>query len=103
MMMTTEGNDTFYFMSVCQDFVRSSIELRDAAELCENDEIKQQMVSSIKDDFEKMWAKTEGITVMLQKEDYSSNRKFIIQEIKEVTTQNRELAKKIKEKLSCLS
>jgi uncharacterized protein (UPF0332 family) len=101
--MTTEDNNTFYFMSVCQDFVKSSIELRDAAELCENDEIKQQMVSSIKDDFEKMWAKTEGITVMLQKEDYSSNRQFIIQEIKEVTTQNRELAKKIKEKLSCLS
>ena len=50
--MTMEGNDTFYFMSVCQDFVKSSIELREAAELCENDEIKQKMVSSIKDDFD---------------------------------------------------
>ena len=76
--MTTEGNDTFYFMSVCQDFVRSSIELREVAELCEGDEIKQKMVSSIKDDFEKMWAKTEGISVMLEKQNFASNRRFII-------------------------
>lgn len=101
--MTMEGNETFYFMSVCQDFVKSSIELREAAELCEGDEIKQQMVSSIKGDFEKMWAKTEGIGVMLQDNNYATNKHFIIEEIKEVTIQNRELAKKIKEKLSCLS
>jgi hypothetical protein len=100
--MTTEGNDTFYFMSVCQDFVKSSIELREAAELCQEDPIKQEMVSSIKDDFEKMWAKTEGISVMLQGSDFTSNRQFIIEEIKEVTKQNRELVIKIKEKLLCL-
>jgi len=101
--MTMEGNNTFYFMSVCQDFVKSSIELREAAELCENDELKQQMVSFIKDDFEKMWAKTEGISVMIQEANFSANREFIIEEIKEVTNQNRDLAKKIKEKLSCLN
>jgi hypothetical protein len=50
-----------------------------------------------------MWAKTEGIGVMLQNNNYSANKHFIIEEIKEVTTQNRELAKKIKEKLSCLN
>jgi uncharacterized protein (UPF0332 family) len=98
-----EGNDTFYFMSVCQDFVKSSIELREAAELCQEDPVKQEMVSFIKEDFEKMWAKTEGIGVMLQNNNYSANKHFIIEEIKEVTTQNRELAKKIKEKLSCLN
>ena len=54
--MTMEDNSAFYFMSVCQDFVKSSMELREAAELCGEDPIKQQMVSSIKDDFEKVWA-----------------------------------------------
>ena len=101
--MTMEENNTFYFMTVCQDFVKSSIELREAAELCQEDPIKQEMVSSIKDDFEKMWAKTEGISVMLQGSDFASNRQFIIEEIKEVTQQNRELAVRIKEKLSCLN
>lgn len=102
-MMTMEDNDTFYFMSVCQDFVKSSIELREAAELCQEDPVKQEMVSFVKDDFEKMWAKTEGISVLLQGSNFSSNRQFIIAEIKEVTNQNRDLAKRIKEKLSCLS
>jgi hypothetical protein len=101
--MTMEGNSAFYFMSVCQDFVKSSVELKEAAELCQNDKLKQQMVSFVKDDFEKMWAKTEGISVMIQEANFSANREFIIEEIKEVTNQNRELAKKIKEKLSCLN
>lgn len=103
MMMTMEENNTFYFMTVCQDFVKSSIELREAAELCQEDPVKQEMVSFVKDDFEKMWAKTEGISVMLQGSDFASNRQFIIEEIKEVTQQNRELAVRIKEKLSCLN
>jgi hypothetical protein len=98
-----EENNTFYFMTVCQDFVKSSIELREAAELCQEDPVKQEMVSFVKDDFEKMWAKTEGISVMLQGSDFASNRQFIIEEIKEVTQQNRELAVRIKEKLSCLN
>ena len=101
--MTMEENNTFYFMTVCQDFVKSSIELREAAELCQEDPVKQEMVSFVKDDFEKMWAKTEGISVMLQGSDFASNRQFIIEEIKEVTQQNRELAVRIKEKLSCLN
>ena len=101
--MTMDENNTFYFMTVCQDFVKSSIELREAAELCQEDPVKQEMVSFVKDDFEKMWAKTEGISVMLQGSDFASNRQFIIEEIKEVTQQNRELAVRIKEKLSCLN
>ena len=91
------------FIKICNDFVESSKELRDAATLCDNDPIKQEMVAFIVPEFEKMWARSEGVNALLEKENYSENKEFILEEMKIVTKQNFEMAKKIKEKLGSLS
>jgi hypothetical protein len=91
------------FMKVCDDFVQSSIELRDTALLCGDDTIKQDMVAFVIPDFHKMWARSEGIKLLLQRDGYDSNREFILDEMRAVTKQNLEIAKKIKDKLSGLN
>jgi hypothetical protein len=97
-----EDKDTYHFMSVCQDFVKSSMNLRESLELCGDDPVKKDMVSFAKEDFEKLWSKTEGISLMVEK-GFTENREFIIEEIKEATKNNNDLAQKIKEKLLCLN
>lgn len=92
-----------YFMKVCNDFVKSSVELRDTALLCEDDTIKQDMVAFVIPDFHKMWARSEGIKLLLQRDGYDINREFILDEMRAVTKQNLEIAKKIKDKLSGLN
>jgi hypothetical protein len=91
------------FMKVCDDFVQSSLELRDTALLCGDDPIKQDMVAFVIPDFHKMWARSEGIKLLLQRDGYDSNREFILDEMRAVTKQNLEIAKKIKDKLSGLN
>ena len=90
------------FLNTCSKFVESSKELRDAAQLCD-DSIKQEMISFIIPEFEQMCARSEAIQLLLEKENYSENKKFIIEEMKAVTEQNFEMAKKIREKLGSLS
>jgi len=100
--MIMEGNDLFMFMKVCEDFVKSSLELRQAAELCKEDSIKRDMISFVIPDFNKMWAKSEGIKILLQEKNFADNRAFILSEMRSVSHKNREIAKKIRDKIGSL-
>ena len=96
-------NDELYsFMQVCEGFVQSTVQLRDAAALCGNDPIKQDMIAFVVPEFHKMWARSEGIKVLLEKKEYAENRKFILEEMRAVTEQNLKIAKTISDKLSSL-
>jgi len=95
--------DIFSFMEVCEGFVSSSKELRDAAALCDDDPVKQEMIAFIVPDFNKMWARSEGVRTLLEGKDFSENRNFILEEMKEITRYNLEMAKKIRDKLCSLS
>ena len=98
-----EQDDVYNFLNICQDFVESSRDLRDAAALCDDDPIKQDMVSHIIPDFHKMWARSEGIKTLLENKEFSENREFILDEMQTVIKQNLKIAKKIREKLGFLS
>ena len=89
------------FMDVCSAFVKSSEELADAAQLCD-DEMKQDMISFVIPEFEQMRARSEGIKILLSKENYSENKEFILEEMKAVTQKNLEMAQKIRETLGSL-
>ena len=97
--MIDSDSDIF---DVMHDFLRSSEELRDAASLCDGDPVKQDMIAFIVPDFNKMWARSEGLKLMIGS-DYSSNRDFILEEMKIITEQNLEIAEKIKNKLGHLT
>ena len=103
MMMIMEESDVQDFAKICDEFVTSSRELLSAAKLCDDDPVKQEMISFIIPDFEKMMAKSEGIKVLLYSEDFAQNKEFILQEMKQVTEQNLDMAAKIKNKLQCLN
>ena len=60
------------------------------------------MVSHIVPDFHKMWARSEGIKTLLEKERFSENREFVLEEMKLVIKENLSIAKKIKDKLGSL-
>jgi len=98
-----EKIDIEAFVNMCQEFVDSSKELRDAAALCDDDPIKQDMISFIVPDFHKMWARSEGIKTLLQKESFSNNREFILEEMKIVIQENLSIAQKIRTKLGPLN
>tara|TARA_Y100001938_G_scaffold149107_1_gene234877 strand:- start:780 stop:1082 length:303 start_codon:yes stop_codon:yes gene_type:complete len=100
--MIMEDNSLFIFMKVCEDFVKSTLELRNAAALCDDDPIKQEMIAFVAPEFNNMWAKSEGIKVLLEKEHFAENREFILSEMREVTLHNRQIAAKIEEKLGSL-
>ena len=93
--------DIFSFMEICEEFIQSSRELRDAAALCDDDPIKQEMIAFIIPDFEKLCIRSEGIKPLIER-NYLENRDFITLEIKDLTQQNRKMAKLIREKLENL-
>jgi len=89
-------------LNVTTSFLESSEALADAAALCEDDPIKQDMISFIQPHFLKMCAKSEGIRLLAEK-SYNDNRNFILQEMKEVTKLNFYMAEEIKKKLEQLA
>ena len=97
-----EENNYYDFMLVCKDFVDSSKKLNEAAALCDDDPVKQEMVAFIIPDFQKMFARSEGIKVLLEQERYDKNRGFILEEMKAVTKENLKMARRITDKLSGL-
>ena len=100
--MIMEDNSLFIFMKVCEDFVKSSLEVRNAAALCDEDPIKQEMIAFVTPEFNKMWAKSEGIKVLLEKDHFADNREFILSEMRDVTLKNRRITAQIQEKLGTL-
>ncbi len=97
------GDELYMFINICEKFVCSSKELRDAAALCGDDTVKQEMISFIIPEFNKMWARSEGIKLILESKDFAESKDFVIEEMKAVTKHNLEMAKKIKDKLGSLN
>jgi len=97
-----EENEIYDFITICRDFVDSSKELRDAASLCDNDPIKQEMVAHIIPDFQRMWARSEGVKTLLEKENFSPNKEFVVEEMKKIVKENLTIANKIRKKLEGL-
>jgi len=89
------------FFFVVQEFLESSYELAEASKLCENDPIKQEMISFIYPQFEQMRSRSEGIRIMLN-DGYQENKKFILEEMKKVTKYNYDMAGEIRKKLKKL-
>ncbi|SVE31362.1 uncharacterized protein METZ01_LOCUS484216 [marine metagenome] len=89
------------FFLIVQEFMESSKELADASQLCDDDPIKQEMISFIHPQFESMWARSEGIKVMIS-DGFVDNKDFILEEMKEITKQNYEMANTIRTKLGPL-
>ena len=95
-------NDILNFFEVTREFVASSHKLMEAASLCGEDEIKQDMVAFIKPEFNETWARSEKITTLLNGEGYGTNREFILSELKEITAKNLSMAERIENKLKDL-
>ncbi len=101
--MTMEENDTEEFAQICKEFVVSSKNLLEAAKLCADDPVKQEMISFIIPDFNSMMARSEGIKILLYSDDFFENKQFILEEMKLVASQSNEIARKIRNKLLCLN
>lgn len=89
------------FTLIMSEFIKSSKELADAAKLCDNDPIKQDMVSFIKEEFNETQARSEGVKVMVTK-NFDTSRDFILEEVKLITEKNYSMAKRIRNTLEGL-
>ena len=97
-----EDYEPLEFLQLCEEFVLSSIELRDAAALCDGDTIKQDMVAFIIPEFDDLCARSEGIRPLIEN-NYLENREFVADEIRTLTRENRKIAKLIRDKLNKLA
>ena len=86
------------FVELVEGYLKSSRELRDAASLINDDPIKQDMIAHIAKEFTEVWQRSEALQVLMKK-DYENCREYILQEIKEITAINYDIARRIKNKL----
>lgn len=89
------------FTLIMSEFIKSSKELADAAKLCDNDPIKQDMVSFIQKEFNETQARSEGVKIMVTK-NFDTSRDFILEEVKLITEKNYSMAEKIRNTLEGL-
>ena len=89
------------FQRVTYEYLRASEILAEAAALAGDDSIKQEMLAFIQPKFIEMCAKSEGIRALAQ-QSFSSNREFILEEMKKVSQLNLEIARQIRDKLENL-
>jgi hypothetical protein len=87
-------DDEFFLM--IEDFVKSSKELADAAALCYDDPIKQDMVGFVHEEFDSIQARSEGIKLLITK-DYKENRDFILEEMRNIIGSSRNVATQIRD------
>ena len=89
------------FVDLIIGFLESSKRIRDAAELCDGDPIKRDMIKSAIEDFNGAASRSESVRLMVD-EDYLNNRDFILHELKELTVINNRIAQQIENKLKPL-
>jgi len=89
------------FINLVDNFLKSSREIRTAAEMCEDDPIKQDMVAHLAKEFGEIFQRSEALQTLI-KVDYEKNRTYILQELREITVLNYEIASGIRKKLSPL-
>jgi len=88
-------------LAIMVEYQQSSKELADAAALCNDDPIKQDMVAYISDEFQAAQARSEGIKLLVKK-GYSENKGFILEEMKKVIECNYRMASQVRETLERL-
>ena len=89
------------FLVTMSEFIKSSNDLATAAKLCEDDPIKQDMIAFVHSQFEEMRARSEGVRLLVERQ-YPESKDFILQELKEITKHNYDMATKIKSTLEGL-
>ena len=90
---------------VMQEFVKSTRELADASKLTGGDPVKQEMISHIYPQFEKIIARGETMKFLISNDPnyYTENKAFIKEEFIKITFENRSLVKEIKKILGGLN
>ena len=89
------------FFLLIEEFVKSSKELADAAALCQDDPIKQDMVFFVQDEFASIQARSEGIKLLITK-NYTENRDFIFEEMRNIIKSSRNISTQIRDTLKGL-
>jgi hypothetical protein len=90
------------FVELVAEFLESSKDIRDAAELTEGDPIKQDMIKGITKEFLETCARSEALRTLVDT-SYEENREFILSELKEITKLNRSISAQIRKKLAPLA
>ena len=86
------------FLDLVTQFMDSSRDVRDAAELIDGDPIKKEMVKEVLKDFDESYARSEAVRLLVE-QDYSANREFVLSELREIIKINNRIATKIRNKL----
>lgn len=90
------------FVELVTEFLESSRDIREAAEMTDGDPIKQEMIKGVTKDFLDVCARSEAIRTLVEN-SYSENREYILSELKEITRLNREISSEIRKKLAPLA
>ena len=90
------------FVELVEGYLKSSKALRDAAALCDDDPIKQDMVSHLLEDFNNVITRSQSLQVLVDR-DYANCRDYILSEIKEITELTNSITKRIRNKLEPLN
>jgi len=90
------------FVELVADFLESSKDIREAAEMTEGDPIKQDMIKGITKDFLDVCARSEAVRTLVEN-SYGENREYILLELKEITRLNRKISSEIRKKLAPLA
>jgi hypothetical protein len=90
------------FVELVTEFLESSKDIRDAAEMTEGDPIKQDMIKGITKDFLDVCARSEALRTLVDS-SYEDNREYILLELKEITKLNRKISSEIRKKLAPLA
>jgi hypothetical protein len=90
------------FVELVTEFLESSKDIREAAEMTEGDPIKQDMIKGITKDFLDVCARSEALRALVES-SYGENREYILSELREITSLNRSISAQIRKKLAPLA
>jgi hypothetical protein len=90
------------FVELVAEFLESSKDIRDAAEMTEGDPIKQDMIKGVTKEFLDVCARSEALRALVDS-SYQENREYILSELKEITRLNRSISAQIRKKLAPLA
>jgi hypothetical protein len=90
------------FVELVAEFLESSKDIRDAAEMTEGDPIKQDMIKGVTKEFLDVCARSEALRALVAS-SYQENREYILSELKEITRLNRSISAQIRKKLAPLA
>ena len=90
------------FVDLVTEFLESSKDIREAAEMTDGDPIKQDMIKGVVQDFLDVCLRSENLRNLVEN-SYGENRDYIIKELKEITKLNRSISAQIRKKLAPLA